>query len=117
MSAAENSPDGVASLLPCPFCGGEARLNEGEWGKNATIEVECVSCDFTLPTIDEYHLADAIRKATEVWNRRAPLAAATIKPKHIGVHIAHCFTGEYENSCKYGDYGDCPAAPSKENSR
>jgi hypothetical protein len=27
---------------------------------------------------------------------------------HPGVHMSHCFQGEYEGSCKYGD-DDCPA--------
>lgn len=30
-------------------------------------------------------------------------------PNHDGVHKAHCYQGEYHDSCKYGDY-DCPAA-------
>lgn len=27
-----------------------------------------------------------------------------------GVHIRHCYKGEYEDSCKYGER-DCPAKP------
>lgn len=26
------------------------------------------------------------------------------------VHLAHCYQGEYRNSCKYGDV-NCPASP------
>jgi hypothetical protein len=26
------------------------------------------------------------------------------------IHMAHCYQGEYEDTCKYGD-DDCPAAP------
>lgn len=26
-----------------------------------------------------------------------------------GVHLAHCYQGDYEDGCKYGD-DDCPAA-------
>jgi hypothetical protein len=27
-----------------------------------------------------------------------------------GVHLAHCFQGEYKTTCKYGD-DNCPAQP------
>jgi hypothetical protein len=27
------------------------------------------------------------------------------------IHLRHCFQGEYEDSCKYGDGDDCPAQP------
>lgn len=30
------------------------------------------------------------------------------KPDPIGVHLAHCYQGECEGVCKYGD-DDCPA--------
>lgn len=29
--------------------------------------------------------------------------------RNTAVHLAHCYQGEYEHSCKYGD-DDCPAA-------
>lgn len=28
----------------------------------------------------------------------------------IGAHLSHCYQGEWEDSCKYGDE-DCPAKP------
>ncbi len=33
---------------------------------------------------------------------------------HQGAHMAHCFQGEYQGSCKYGDGDACPAAPTQE---
>jgi hypothetical protein len=35
------------------------------------------------------------------------------KQNYIGVHLKHCYQGEYEDGCKYGDY-DCPAKPQEE---
>lgn len=31
-------------------------------------------------------------------------------PDPIGVHLSHCYMGEYPDSCKYGD-DNCPAKP------
>ena len=32
-----------------------------------------------------------------------------VNEKTHGVHMSHCNQGEYEGSCKYGDFDDCPA--------
>lgn len=32
-----------------------------------------------------------------------------VDPYSTGVHLAHCFQGEYRHTCAYGDR-DCPAA-------
>ena len=34
------------------------------------------------------------------------------KQDYSGVHLKHCYQGEYENGCKFGD-NDCPAKPLK----
>ena len=33
-------------------------------------------------------------------------------PDPIGVHLSHCYQGEYEGYCKYGD-DNCPAKPAE----
>ena len=33
----------------------------------------------------------------------------TKRSKDYGVHMTHCFQGEYEHSCKYGEDNVCPA--------
>ena len=49
------------TLLPCPFCGGEAHLFDGYW-------VECTKCGCQTPeTFEEV--------AISAWNRRTPPAA------------------------------------------
>lgn len=35
------------------------------------------------------------------------------KQDYSGVHLRHCYQGEYEDGCKYGEY-DCPAKPLQE---
>jgi len=48
-------------LLPCPFCGGEAHLFDGNW-------VECTKCGCQTPeTFEEV--------AISAWNRRTPPVA------------------------------------------
>lgn len=32
---------------------------------------------------------------------------------YSGVHFRHCYQGEYEDGCKYGEH-DCPAKPKEE---
>ena len=48
-------------LLPCPFCGGEAHLFDGNW-------VECTKCGCQTPETFEEVVISA-------WNRRTPPAA------------------------------------------
>ena len=36
-----------------------------------------------------------------------------LKQDYSGVHLRHCYQGEYENGCKYGE-DDCPAKPLEE---
>ena len=49
-------------LLPCPFCGGEARLSDAG---NGIAEIECVGCDYA--TVRTFGTDAAI----EAWNTRA----------------------------------------------
>lgn len=35
------------------------------------------------------------------------------KQDYSGVHLRHCYQGEYKNGCKYGE-DDCPAKPLEE---
>ena len=67
--------DSNATLLPCPFCGGEARLIGVDvgWMQPACMNPEC-GCDWT----DFYAIKD---EAIEAWNTRTPeqAVAATLE--------------------------------------
>ena len=58
-------------LTPCPFCGGEARIEkfyafDGYQGESASYLVYCSGCDCILTT----HKNSKEQKIIELWNRR-----------------------------------------------
>jgi len=62
-------------LLPCPFCGGQAKINHDD-----ELNVHygfCVSCGTEGPKADEYPdpkpptKYDSEKEAVNLWNRRA----------------------------------------------
>ena len=62
------------ALLPCPFCGGPARLihdTESDYRAFHSYQVECDQCD-----ADSAGSADR-DKAIAAWNRRATLSEPT----------------------------------------
>lgn len=61
-------------LLPCPFCGGEAKVNTMRWrdGYEATVLCKNEPNAHYLNTWDEDE-AKAIERITETWNRRAAM--------------------------------------------
>ena len=68
-------------LLPCPFCGGEARLIEAECG--TTIHaVECVLCQAKIGWFDEKE------RAIEAWNNRSNWHTGT--PTEEGWYLVKC---------------------------
>lgn len=67
MIAAFVVPDNAKRLKPCPFCGGEAKLDVHVFGKlGNTFGIRCTECQ--AQTRGFYDTAD---EATEAWNRRA----------------------------------------------
>lgn len=60
----------VPELLPCPFCGGEAKLHPATRGYKASVE--CTVCETGNPCfVDIDYPHDSAREAAEEWNRRA----------------------------------------------
>ena len=53
------------------------------------------------------HLIDIMRGDEELGLYEEP------KQDYSGVHLRHCYQGEYEDGCKYGE-DDCPAKPLEE---
>ena len=59
----------TVKLLPCPFCGGKARIKHLYVGKEPThSKVECSKCHVKT---DFYLYEYGERNVTKVWNRRA----------------------------------------------
>lgn len=52
-------------LLPCPFCGGAAKLNGFMFN---VWTVDCTRCE--VHTRVDYHCKDPKAKAVETWNKR-----------------------------------------------
>lgn len=57
-------------LKPCPFCGGEALLEESRARKGFEACVSCTGCLVMMPTITFDTQEDANEKAMRAWNRR-----------------------------------------------
>jgi Lar family restriction alleviation protein len=60
-------------LLPCPFCGGEARIgltDRTKWGD--TITAFCAPCSASVSETGCVQSEATKRKVTEAWNRRTP---------------------------------------------
>jgi hypothetical protein len=51
-----------------------------------------------------------IRKIGEEWIYNADVPKEEPKQDYSGVHLRHCYQGEYKDGCKYGE-NDCPAKP------
>lgn len=50
-------------LLSCPFCGGNAQLNEYYGHESTHFVVRCIACEAQIYNTDK-------AKAIEAWNRR-----------------------------------------------
>jgi hypothetical protein len=71
------------ALLPCPFCGGEAEINETHYSPATVRElrlkqsmfhiVVCMSCGIDNGRPDENGIIgyQSIPTAAQIWNRRA----------------------------------------------
>lgn len=79
-------PNSLKSLLPCPFCGGEASISsvmdESIWSHNIVpwTSVACTLCDVQIPPICEGSENDPIA----AWNTRAPIAEGGAYAESIG---------------------------------
>jgi Lar family restriction alleviation protein len=95
-------------LLPCPFCGGEARLYRKPWsghGEGGEYSVvACKSCPADVQAQD-YTPDDA--RAIELWNARlAPLPASEWVPE-----TASAFCTRMQQKCSdWGTYWRAPDA-------
>lgn len=55
----------IFTLLPCPFCGGEARIHTMRSGNKFVKCQRCEAMSGTMESCQDYEVA-------AVWNRREP---------------------------------------------
>lgn len=80
MTAAAMSHDKGGGLLPCPFCGGAARI-ERVGNRRHSTQYACNECGCTLETGEEWnHGAD--------WNRRPAIDLAATRDAREGVEAS-----------------------------
>lgn len=59
------------TLLPCPFCGGEAKLHIRYKPNEKRYALIVCECGAMLKSEDCWNYIEAELKAIEAWNRRA----------------------------------------------
>jgi Lar family restriction alleviation protein len=76
----QNTKDAGASLLPCPFCGGDVKLIQGFEPLDDSFFVDCQKCEMSGQIVSTKDAAIA------AWNRRAPTAEQA-----EGVHTPYAY--------------------------
>jgi len=83
---------------------------------------DCAFCEVSGELADDESVAEDRRLEREISDHQATierlrahakLHGIKVPGEKDGVHLRHCYQGEYSDSCKYGDE-DCPAK-SREN--
>jgi hypothetical protein len=88
----------------CPKCGLD--LVEREGCKPVCTRIDCGGIILSNETLkEEPKQTDENGKPITYWG-----GLEEPKQDYSGVHLRHCYQGEYEDGCKYGE-DDCPAKP------
>lgn len=60
-------------LLPCPFCGNQAKIKYKIIGFNHAAYIQCSGCKITTESIMEDTDYCAVDEVIKLWNKRADL--------------------------------------------
>jgi hypothetical protein len=65
--------------------------------------------------VDEFgnYIDDSFHSKTDLYSYKIIIPKEEPEQDYSGVHFRHCYQGEYEDVCKYGE-DDCPAKPKEE---
>ena len=75
----------MSELLPCPFCGGEAKINTMKWMDGYTATALCKNePNFHHLDIWDEDEAKAVERITEAWNTRAERSYHIVQRKPDG---------------------------------
>jgi len=76
----------MKKLLPCPFCGGSARVRTGRRQNLRFAEIICIKCSAkSLKCFETINNSDVLEKAREAWNRRASMESYA--RRHMDIEI------------------------------
>ena len=90
----------MAELLPCPFCGGEARIIVVEKGVHSIIQCTTSYCGFMRHSFNNGDTDEhAALRLTIAWNTRTPTADV--------VQIVRCKDCKHLNPMGTGGYRKC----------
>lgn len=90
----------MAELKPCPFCGGEALLEEFIVRKGFEACIVCADCLVSMPTITYDTEKEARERAIEAWNKR------TERPKGRWKWVYDDSAGWVDMCTNCEEYGD-----------
>lgn len=104
MGTSEPCPNVAHGLLPCPFCGGKAKVvdlnaNVGGFSLNSTrMAVACESCGVVMEQRGGI-------QSVMTWNRRAERTCSNLDGAYNHKRAFHCSVCGYDTDT-YGD-SDC----------
>ena len=58
-------------LLPCPFCGNQAKIRYKKIDSNNAVYIQCSGCKIITESIIEDTDYCAVDEAVKLWNQRA----------------------------------------------
>ena len=96
-------------LLPCPFCGGEARLQQRKRTSHAYYVI-CKNCGCRTPFYQyQFDSAEKLREeATAAWNTRKPVDAVLdrLEDERLRYFLTIANTGDEKNDSIYEAVGN-----------
>ena len=101
----------MAELLPCPFCGGEARIIVVEKGVHSIIQCTTYYCGFMRHSFNNGDTDEhAALRLTTAWNTRTPKERDVQEVRHGKWIKASCSEKDGDahcSECNHWDWSDC----------
>lgn len=88
-------------LKPCPFCGGEVRMDDEQI--TATITVDYFICEKCGATV-HFEYADSTAETIEAWNTRKPIDKVVEQLEELQQREYFCecpLEGKCDSNCRF----------------